>query len=421
MRKNMLVALLVGAAILFPMLYAFGAPLPRWLSGIPSWLAGLLLWQRASRRARIQSAVLGLVGLSGLLWGGLQGAALRWDLVAAGNALIIGMLAAVTFLRLIVTPGAEGRPRRRRAIVETALGVHLFGAVINMSMVLLTAQRLSHGRPLDDRQSMLLTRCFAAAAFWSPFFAAMGVALTWAPGAHIGTLIVQGLPLAAIALLLTVVQTLRHSPDNFEGFPLHPRALALPALLTVVVLAINDALPKVPVIAIICLIVPLLSMAGAWLRGTGGRHELRHHLLVELPNSGNELALFLAAGVMAAGADAVFATLHGWLPFAQFGAQQASLLLGVMLLVALIGVHPVISISVAGALLAPLGPPPDLVATTFLCSWAIGVAISPFSAMNLALQSRFGMGALQILRLNFGYGIVMYLVAVAAFHFMLDR
>jgi hypothetical protein len=31
------------------------------------------------------------------------------------------------------------------------------------------------------------------------------------------------------------------------------------------------------------------------------------------------------------------------------------------------------------------------------------------------LQSRYGMGALQILRLNSGYGLVMYLVAVASF------
>lgn len=415
MHKNHLVASLVGAAILLPTAYAFGLPLPRWATGIPAWIALLLVWPQASRRARIQSAALASVGIAGLLWGAAHDVSLRWDLVLAGNALIIGMLAAVTFLRLIVSPGEEGRPRRSRAIAETALGIHLFGAVINMSMVFLVAQRLTRGRPLDDRQSMLLTRCFGAAAFWSPFFAAMGVALTWAPGAHIEPLILHGLPLAALALLLTVVQTLRHTPEPFEGYPLHARALAQPLLLTVCVLAINKALPQTPVIAIICLIVPPLSMLGSWLRGAEGRQALQQHLHGELPRVGNELALFLAAGVMAAGAAAVFASFDGWLPFQHFAASQASLLLGLMLLLSLVGVHPVISISVVGTLLAPLAPQPELLATLFLCSWAIGVAISPFSAMNLALQSRYGMGAMQVMRLNLGYGVAMYLASVGAF------
>ncbi|MGB1109658.1 MAG: hypothetical protein ACPG4N_04850 [Gammaproteobacteria bacterium] len=407
-------AALLGLAIILPTLFAFGLDMPRWWTGIPAWLAGMLLCHTASRRAAIQSAVLASLGVTGLGWGAWHGVDLRWDLVAAGNALIIAMLASVSFLRLIVSAEGEHVPKGRKSLAKTALGLHLFGAVINMSMLYIVAHRLTRGRPLDDRQVMLFTRVFGAAAFWSPFFAAMGVALTYAPGAHIHDLMITGAPLAVIAIVITVWQTARLPGDAFEGYPLNWTGLTLPVLLAVVVLIINDWLPAVPVIAIICLIVPPLSMAGALMRSVDGRNIVSHHLKVELPNMPNELVLFLAAGVMAAGTAAVFASFGDWMPFDSVGPLEMSMLLGLMLLLALVGVHPVIAIAVSGTLLAPLNPPPELLASTFLCSWAIGVAISPFSGMNLALQGRFGLRVGQVLRVNLPYGLVMYGAAVLA-------
>jgi len=87
-----------------------------------------------------------------------------------------------------------------------------------------------------------------------------------------------------------------------------------------------------------------------------------------------------------------------------------------MLPLPLVGVDPVIAIAVSAALLAPLHPPPNLLASTFLCTWAVGVAISPLSGMNLALQGRFGLGAAQVIRLNAGYGFLMYLAAVSTLY-----
>ncbi|MGB0712821.1 MAG: hypothetical protein ACPGUC_04605 [Gammaproteobacteria bacterium] len=403
-------------AIALPVSHAFVQPLPPWLLGLPAWLAGVLLWTRATRQALVQSSALLLVGLGGLAWGAYHGVDLRWDLVLAGNAMIVAMLAAVSFLKLVVRAGGEGRPRHRRSIVETALGLHLFGAIINMSMVYIVAQRLTRGGSLDDRQTMIITRCFTAAAFWSPFFAAMGVALTWSPGADLGVLVTAGLPLAMAALFFTMVETVRHSPEPFEGYPLNPGGLALPLILALLVMEIHDRLPDVPVIAIICLLVPPISMLGAWLRRDGGREELRQHLGEGLPNMANELTLFLSAGIMAAGTAALFASFGDWLPFERFTPTEASILLGVMLLVSMVGVHPVIAISVAGTLLLPLAPDPDLLATTFLCTWAIGTGISPFSGINLSLQGRFGLRAGQVLRLNWHYGLGMYLLAALVLH-----
>ena len=79
----------------------------------------------------------------------------------------------------------------------------------------------------------------------------------------------------------------------------------------------------------------------------------------------------------------------------------------VMYLAALAGVHPVIAIAVLGSLLLPLQPNPNLLAMTFLSSWAIGVASSPFSGMNLALQGRYRLAPLDFLRWNGVYSLVM--------------
>ena len=153
---------------------------------------------------------------------------------------------------------------------------------------------------------------------------------------------------------------------------------------------------------------------------TAGRQASRDHLVRELPNMPNELALFLGAGVMAGGTAATFAGLGGWMPFDSFGTAEAGGLLGMMLVLAIIGVHPVITIAVSGTLLTPLNPPPDLLASTFLCAWGIGVAISPLSGLNLALQGRFGLRPTQVLRLNWSYGVVMYLAAMSVLYLAAD-
>jgi hypothetical protein len=128
----------------------------------------------------------------------------------------------------------------------------------------------------------------------------------------------------------------------------------------------------------------------------------------------NELLLFLAAGLMAAGVDSSLSTLHGWLPFARFGGVEAALTLLFMYLISLAGVHPVIGIAVIGTLLAPLKPDTNLLAMTFLCSWAISVGTSPFSGMNLALQGRYRIAPLDFLRWNGRYSLFMLGASMAA-------
>ncbi|HCB12621.1 MAG TPA: hypothetical protein DEP36_03485 [Gammaproteobacteria bacterium] len=380
-------------------------------AGILGWVAALLLSDRLARRQHLQSAWLIGLGLAGVLWGELHGAPLNVTKLLAGNQGLVSLLAAVSFLRLVTRPEAANRdaplPRGRKALWRTLIGVHLFGAVINLSTVVILGDRMTTRGRLGKRRALALSRGFAAAAFWSPFFSAMAAALTYAPGARLSIVVLAGLPMAALALWLTVREIDPEDPTlgaPFIGYPMNFSALWIPGLLVVIVLTLHTLIPHWSILAIIALSAPLLTIAiltaqqrhGAWI-------SLKAHIGHGLASTVNELALFLAAGVLAAGLTSLSHLLRDWLPFDQFGAPQAGLILIAMVGVAALGVHPVITIAAFGVWLAPLHPEPDLLAITLLMAWAIGVPANPLSGLHLMMQGRYGIDGYAFLYWNRGY------------------
>lgn len=129
-----------------------------------------------------------------------------------------------------------------------------------------------------------------------------------------------------------------------------------------------------------------------------------------------ELALFLAAAVLAAGIEAAVQA-QGWtLTLVDFGATESWLMLLTMVALSIAGVHPVISIATAQGMLAPLAIDPNLLGITYLMAWAVGVSISPFSGMHLGMQGRFGIDPRGFVRWNAGFTLVMLLIHGAALH-----
>ena len=99
-----------------------------------------------------------------------------------------------------------------------------------------------------------------------------------------------------------------------------------------------------------------------------------------LPRMANELQLFLAAGVLAAGLSAVIGGVEVPL-ISGFGATEASMLLAVMILLAVVGVHPVVTITGATPLIMTLQPAPDLLAVCYLLAWGLGTCASPLLSL----------------------------------------
>ncbi|WP_432698435.1 hypothetical protein ACQUQP_08855 [Marinobacterium sp. YM272] len=419
-----LVTLLPGIVLvsILPLstLAALTGQIPGYLAGIPAWIALALLLRHQQRGQRTQRILLLAVGVLALVTSLLIGGDGAGYLLKAleANQMIIAMLVAVSFLRLVTLSGLETDeqlPPGARALNATLFGGHLIGSVINMSSVMILGDRLSAQRPLTPLQGLTLLRSFGNCAVWSPFFAAMGVVLISAPGASLSTLVLYGIPVAVIGLLLTSWQIARH-PEVAEtpGYPLHLGALWIPTFLAVLVIIAHQLWPDVSVITLVTLLSLLFTLL--WLPVKSGRSApgiLATHVRHGLPRLGGEVTLFVAAAVLAAGIGALLLSLDIRLAPAHFGLVAACSTLAVMIGLAMIGMHPVTSVVLAGSILMPSVDDPDLLGITLLLSWSLGVSLSPFSGVQISLQSRYGIGALTLLKLNRFYAPAMLAIGFA--------
>ncbi|WP_116472991.1 hypothetical protein [Zobellella maritima] len=416
----------VAAGLLLMIARILGADLsPAW-PGVAYGVASVLLWPRLARRNRIQSLVLLALGTLCLLWSQAQGTVMDPERLLAGNSALLSMLVAVSFLGLVSQPAEqqdERLPRGRRAVGTTLMAVHLFGAVINLSAIFIIGDRLARRRALNREQVLVLVRGFSGAALWSPFFAAMAVALSFAPDARLSAVWLVSIPLAALSLLLAFwLQGRAEGTDKveFTGYPMHYGALWLPLLLAAVVFVMHRLYPALSVLAVITVLTPLLTLLVLPWRSREPLGILNRQISGRLPQMANELMLFQCAGVLGYGLELLVSGMGGGLSLNGFGAFEASLCYGAIVLLSLVGVHPIISIAFVGSLLAPLEPDHTLLALAFLASWSLGAVVGPLSGMNLAVQGRYGVDSFQIMRWNLGYLTVMSLLVVAALY-LLER
>lgn len=388
------------------------------LAGGLAWVAAAILFRQLRGLQRLQVLVMLLVGVVLMIWAVWRspdiGASL-WPQMLLANQALLMMLMSVSFLRLVAQIDQHDQPPLgRSALLRTLLGVHLLGAVINFSSMMIMGERMARDGKLSLWQALTLTRGFSLAAQWSPFFVAMGVALTNAPGASLWGLLLAGIPLAALGLGVTAWQ-LKRVPDiaQVAGFPMQWKTLAMPGGLAAAVLLLHGLWPSGPILALISglalLMVILILCYRAW---TSRRWvlllvPLRRHVEQGLPGMSGEMLLFMAAGVLAAGISAVVQVTGFSLGIEHFGANQACLFLLLLLAMALLGVHPVTGIATLSGLVASVDPDPQLLGMTFLMSWSLGVNISAFSGTHLAMQGRFGVNALALVRHNASFLIIM--------------
>jgi hypothetical protein len=398
-----LLVTVVVLAVLGPVL---GIPLAP-AAGILGWIACALLLPRLASRQIAIALVLAGVGAAGIAWGMAAGVPGLIERALAQNIPLMGMLIAVSFLRLIsVSPTAANEPLQtgRYALLRTLIGVHLFGAVINFSAVAIFADRLAARAKLTLEQILGLTQAFMIGSLWSPFFGAMAVALTAAPEASLPRLIAIGLPIAIAGLLITWLtlssKRYGHARD-FAGYPVHFEALWVPAVLAAGVLTVHEWQPGWPVLAVIAALAPLVTVATLLSRdGPRAWEEMRRLIELRLPEMGGETSLFLAAGVVSAGMAGVIAALDLHVPFDSFGGLEATAVFVGINAIAWLGLHPVIVISAISPWLAPAHPDPTLLAMVFLMNWGTGLPACPMANTLIALQGRYGIPYRTVLARN---------------------
>lgn len=407
----LMVALTISAALI--------TPIPYWPAGIVAWLSGALLISRLPRLQQMTVALLIGLGSLSLISALLLKADPDWLHLLDANTGLLTMLAAVSFLRLVAMqdrPGGALPLRGMSGYTQTMAVVALFGAFINVSAPILIADRLSRSAPLSAFAAQSITRVFTGGPAWSPFFAGMAVVLTYIEEARLLFLMMLGIPFAVVGFSLVLLEAryrYQREVADFKGYPVSLSSLWIPALLTLTVISCHFLLPKLPVLVIIALAALLVSVLGLSLyQGIlPALSILNDHVSRSLPGMAGELLLFLAAGFLAVGLQAVVAGAELQLPLlAVYDGQAAALLLAMMVLISALGIHPVISIAVATPLLAPINPDPQLLALTYVLVWSIGTSASPLSGINLIIQGRYGLSSLGLARRNWPFAAMMILV-----------
>lgn len=411
---------LILLAMMLMALGLIGLPIPTSVAGIGYWGAAALLWSGLSKRNRTQAVILLLIGGGCLAASYGLGASISSTKLLSSNSNMLSMLVAVSFLSLVSRPSGQQQslPSGARAVASTMGAVHLFGAIINLSAVFIIGDRLSKRNTLTREQSIVLVRSFTAAAFWSPFFGAMAITLGVVPLAKLSLLWLISMPLALLSMVLTYWQMHRQTDieaapiSDFTGYPLHLGGIWLPSLLAAAVLIAHQGWPSLSILAVITVLAPLFTLLVLTITRRSLRSGIDQLITGRLPQMGNELVLFLAAGVLAYGLANILAITELVLPITEFGALEAALTYLATVLLSLLGIHPIVGIALAGSLLLPLDPDHTLLALVFLSAWAVGTSTGPLSGINLAFQGRYGVDSFRIMRWNLSYLAIMSILVV---------
>jgi hypothetical protein len=353
-----------------------------------------------------------------------QGASIDIGGAVGGNSALLTMIAAVGFLRLVALPDTEPGadknetlPIGHKAYLQTLLGINITSSVINISSPILIADRIHQHRPLTRFSAQSIVRVFCGVSPLSPFFGVMAVVLTYAEGAQVLSIFKRGVPFTIVGFIVVYVEArLRYSRqlDEFVGYPIHLNALKIPAVLMMSVVAFSHWLPEIPMLVVISICALLVTSATLFVRRglTASCRTLHRYVYDGLPKIANELLLFQAAGLLAAGMVAMVQLGIVDNPFTVFNSTTAAQILAIILLAAAFGVHPVILISSLSPLIMGLNPNPSFLAASYLLAWNLGTCASPLSGTQLVFQGRYGIPSWQAAISNWPYAVLMYLIAV---------
>ncbi|WP_240470541.1 hypothetical protein [Halomonas halocynthiae] len=392
--------------------------------GYAMWLGVLLLLPDLPRRARIQAGSLAGIGASLLVLTWLMfDTNINWLDLPNSNGNVVTMLVGVSFIGLVSGIRRHHQTTKQPAtgkygLTGTWLGVHLLGSVLNLSALFMIGDRLSRHAPLTTPQVLALNRGFCAAAFWSPFFAAMAVVMGLAPQLSYPQVAIHGLVLATCSALLSLVGIARRFDlSSTLGFSMSPASLFMPISMAGLVMVFHYQLtPALPILAIITFLLPGIALL---LNLTKGRRwtatRFKRHTLERLPAMRGEISLFLCAGLLTQGLTAFAdgATNGSWQLFSDFGPIQASISFIAIITSSLVGLHPIIGISVLASVTELANENQQtLFALACLAAWGVGTSVGPLSGTNLSLQGRYGISGSLIMRQNLTYASVMSLLVI---------
>ena len=282
------------------------------------------------------------IGLACIAAAAGRGVEVDWGDVTGRSLPILTLLAGVAFLRLVyVADAARGAgaaaPRGFGAYLRTMAGVHLFGAVINISALVVFADRLARSGPLGRREITLLARSYSMVAYYSPFIGGVALALGLVPGVRFPELVLTGVALTGIGFVVVAIAGRLEGGEAmsaFKGYPFRLESLWLPFVLVGSVAVAHWRWPSLSVLLLVALLAPLLAAAVLAARAgpAGAVRTVARFAVTGLPGMSGELTLFLAAGVLGGGLTALVSAYPAMVPaFALDPATGTVALAGIVL------------------------------------------------------------------------------------------
>ncbi len=370
------------------------------------------MWPTLGAGTRSQAVILFVVGSVALLFSVSQGIFLSLQDIIAINLPLLAMFVAVAFLTLTNESIEDPLlPKGKKAVVATAIGTHLLGAVINLSVLFVFGDRLQKKGVLSRVQLIILARSFCAAAWWSPFFIATGVAFTYAPGMSWHRTVLPGVLMSSLAIGYSILEVCFIRKMEFHGYPLKRESLKVPLFLALIVLLVHHFSPDFSILILICLVAPVGSFL--FMKGRPRLTTLHDFITFRLVSVASQFTLFLAAGVFASGIRSITLVFPSFfhLQGSSFTPIMFAAIAAVMIIIGIVGVHPIISIAIVSPLILPLQPDPSQMGFLFLTSWAVSTGSSPLSGVGLALVSRYQASPRDIIFSSFHYAVVMWILA----------
>jgi hypothetical protein len=385
--------------------------IPVLLPTLLAWGANIAMWHTLAPSAKRQVTWLMGIGIGTLLFAGSKGIWIPWQQIFAVNLPMLAMFVAVSFLDLTGSKD-ESRPLPKglSAIFNTAFGVQILGAVINLSVIMVFADRMKGAIKLTPIQQFILTRNFSAAAWWSPFFVATGIALIYAPGMQWQKTLIPGIAMGLVTIIFSSIEAYKRTKGDFNGYPIRRESLFIPMFMALSIILLHFIWPNVSILVLICILAPSATML---LMKTTSRHRsLLQFVNHKLPQIGSQFALFLGAGIFSNGISAIILSYPQFFNLDSFTFSPIlfSLTLASMILVGIVGVHPVVSIAIASPMLLPLSPDPTQLGFLFLSAWAISAGSSGLTGLGLLMTSRYQIPTKTIVGNSFYYAIFMWLL-----------
>lgn len=400
-------------------------PFPRFtlIAGVAAAIAligTLLVATTRTRNIALLLTGIGVVAavLSIILFG------MRLETVQLGrfNQDLVAMLASGAFIRGVLTfsdAPTQAKLRGRPAVLRTAFVTSFVSSVLNMVSIGIIGDRLERKGRLSMNNAALLAQSYAVAALWSPFWTITALVVVYFPTVSLLPQSMTGIVFAIVLLfVISFWNASRRTPEELQehGYSLQPRMLFLPLALIVIVLGGHFLIPDTPVprlVTLASLAVPLVfGLARLGVRTTANRFA--RVVTHGLTSSANESSLFIAAGIFTVGGSMLFAHLPFNLSSVTPTVLSAWLLSVAIVLLAMVGVHPIVSISIASAMMLLVPGGETLYAAAIAWGWCIAAPIGPLAGTVIYISQRYRLRDRSLIAANFPFAIIAIVLAFPA-------